>query len=168
MKKKFLFMMFVSQVFFLSCKKEENQRYVNKKEKKWIEYSLQFPDTVEINKSYTGIIRYESILDTITTDFDDKKNNRYTIFYLTIVNNPLKDNSEKLKKIALKFGADNNRIIPFEDIKFDKVGIYYIDGIIHDFAVIELNKKNESGEDLVRLIENEERVSHKVIVVNRK
>ena len=79
-------MMFVSQVFFLSCKKEENQRYVNKKEKKWIEYSLQFPDTVEINKSYTGIIRYESILDTITTDFDDKKNNRYTIFYLTIVN----------------------------------------------------------------------------------
>jgi hypothetical protein len=104
-------------------------------------------------------------LDTVTTSFDDKSNKRYVMFYLTIVHKP-NQNYKKIKKSKQIFGADNNREISFYDIKFDKAGTYYIDGIINDYVVIDINKKDSKGNELVREIENEERVTKKVVVIN--
>src|SRR5690606_18127552 len=106
------------------------------------------------------------VLDTITTSFDDKKKNRYVIFYLTIVNKPDPDYIH-LKKVAKMYGANNNREIHIYDIKFPNSGTYYIDGIINDYVVIDLDKKDKEGFELVREIENEERVTHKVYVLDK-
>ena len=65
------------------------------------------------------------------------------------------------------FGALNNREIPLPNIEFGKTGVFYIDGIINDYVVIDLNKKNKDGVGLVREIEDEERLTHKVVVVNK-
>lgn len=150
-----------------SCKKEDNNK--NKKKvssSKQIEYVIEFPDTVYLNQKYDGIIKYKSILDTITTSFDDKKKNRYVLFYLTIVDKPDPDNKH-LKKAAKILGANNNREIFIDDIIFTKIGTYYIDGIINDYVVIDINKKDNEGFGLVREIENEERVIHKVVVIEK-
>ncbi|WP_281335982.1 hypothetical protein [Flavobacterium eburneipallidum] len=163
-----IIVVFALQIILFSCKKKEeivaNKQETKKYIQKRIEYKIEFPDTVYLNKLYNGVVKYKSVLDTITTSFDDKKKNRYSVFYLTIVDKPDRD-YKHLKKIAKKFGADNNREISIYDIKFTKTGIYYIDGIINDFVVIDENKKNKNGEELVRLIENEERVIHKVVVI---
>lgn len=70
-----------------------------------------------------------------------------------------------MKKTGKEYGASNNREIFFDDIIFTKPGDYYIDGIIHDFVFIDENKKNKEGEELVRIIENEERAFKKVFVI---
>ncbi len=170
LNKNFLVMivLFALQFVAFSCKKKEEVVTIKQETRKYnqkrIEYKIEFPDTVHLNKLYNGIIKYKSALDTITTSFDDKKKNRYSFFYLTIVEKPDAD-YKHLKKIAKKFGADNNREISIYDIKFTQTGIYYIDGIINDFVVIDTNKKDKKGDELVRLIENEERVIHKVVVI---
>jgi hypothetical protein len=75
---------------------------------------------------------------------------------------------EKFKKTSkLKYGATNNREISFDKIKFDSIGTYYINGVIQDFVVIDLKEKNENGEDMVRLIEKQEEILHKVVVVDK-
>ena len=165
-----ILILFMILVIFSSCKKKEiiTHNYINEKDiDKKIECQIEFPDTVYLNKEYDGVVKYKSILDTITTSFDDKKKKRYPIFYLTIVDKPELD-YRHLKKMAKIFGAHDNREIPFYDIKFEKTGTYYIDGIINDYVVIDINKRNERGEELVREIENEERVTKKVIVVSER
>ncbi|SHL02932.1 hypothetical protein [Flavobacterium chilense] len=156
---------FALQSIMSSCKK--NEEVLNKEIKKKIEYKIEFPDTVYVNDLYSGVINYKSILDTITTSFDDKKKNRYVLFYLTIVDKPDPDYIH-LKKVAKKFGADNNKEISIYDVKFTKPGINYIDGIINDCVIIDTGKKDKNGSQLVRLIENEERITRKVIVINRQ
>ncbi|MET3020162.1 hypothetical protein [Flavobacterium hydatis] len=160
---------YVLQFIVVSCKRKEEipnqQQKFEKDIRKRIDCKIEFPDTVYIDQLYDGMVKYKSMLDTITTSFDDKKKNRYVIFYLTIVDKPDPD-YKHLKKVASKFGADNNKEISIYDIKFTKTGIYYIDGIINDFVIINENKKDLKGNELVRLIENEERVIHKVVVIN--
>lgn len=77
------------------------------------------------------------------------------------------DNDYNTVKTAIRdtFGALNNKQIPFYNIKFSKPGVYYIDGIINDYIVIDLHKKDREGYDLVRIVETEERISHKIIVL---
>jgi hypothetical protein len=169
-KKNLIMMAFLLLQFgFFSCKKEEPKinHQTQKYAEKWIDYKLEFPDTVYVNELNEGIIRYKSILDTVTTSFDDKKNKRYVMFYLTTVDKPYKD-YKKIKKSKQVFGADNNKLISLYDIKFDKTGIYYIDGIINDYVVIDINKKDSKGNELVREIEKEDRVTRKVVVINKK
>jgi hypothetical protein len=149
----------------LSCQKKEIKQKNKNHSQERIVGRIEFPDTVLVNKSYDGVVKYRSLLDTVTTNFDDKKKDRYVILYLATINKPYEDYKE-LKKKSKKFGADNNREISFYDIKFDKVGTYYLDGIINDYVVIDINKKDTKGNDLVREIENEERVTRKVVVVN--
>lgn len=172
MGKKRSLMVFVCmlQLVFFSCKRKEFINTVEKNQKefvqKQIKYWIEFPDTVYVDQSYSGIIKYKSVLDTITTSFDDKKKKRYVLFYLTLVKKPDSD-YKHLKKIAKIIGADNNSEIPIDEIKFTDSGVYYIDGIINDYVVIDINKKDKNGVALVREIENEERVTRKVIVINR-
>lgn len=73
-----------------------------------------------------------------------------------------------LKKTAkLKYGADDNTKITFNNIRFDSVGTYYINGVIRDFVYIDLHQKNENGEDMLRLIEKQEEILCKVVVVQK-
>jgi hypothetical protein len=63
-------------------------------------------------------------------------------------------------------GAHDNRKIFIRDIIFTKTGTHYIDGIIADNVLID-TIKNKTENDLLRYIENEERVIHKVVVIER-
>ncbi len=166
MKTKFL-IFFLTILTILSCKKDTEK--IDHKKKKNIEnkikYKVLFPDTIIKNHSYNGVIKFKSYLDTITTSFDDKSKIRYAIFYLKQVSK-IESDHNLLKKNAKEFGADNNNQISFFDVKFNSCGLFYIDGIISDFVIIDLKKRDKKGKKMVRYIENEERVIHKVVVID--
>ena len=171
MNQKLILLLFSLVIF--SCKQEnklkqnnKNKSQVNKEQ--LIEYKFDFPDTVFINEKYNGIIDYKSILDTITTSFDDNKKKRYVLFLLSISKEkPVYDFVYLKEHIKDTFGAFNNRIINVTDIEFSEVGEFHIDGIINDLVAIETDIKDEDGLNMIRLIENEQRVTHKVIVIRR-
>lgn len=171
-----LIILLFSAFVIISCKEEkevnENELNNNKmtnegRDNNVIEFEIKFPDTIFVNQSVDGVIEYKSILDTITTSFGGEEKNRYTRFILTTTDD-IDYDFKYLKRIVKDtFGARNNRTIPFYDIKFTKSGIYYIDGLINDVVFIDLYTKDSEGNELFRLIENEERVTHKVIVVEK-
>lgn len=130
-----------------------------------LEYEMDFPDTVYVNKIYNGMIHYKSIYDSVTTSFDDKKNYRYVMLYLKISKKSITD-SEKIKKSGKIFGASNNRKIPIYNIKFNEAGTYFMYGILNDFLLIDEGKKNNQGEEMAREIEKEWKISKKVYVLN--
>lgn len=161
-------------VFITSCKENTDgvlaAPEIESKREFEIDYKISFPDTVYVNKEYDGKIFYKSILDTVTTSFEDKEKERYTILYLKLLSNYVYDDFdfEKFKKTSkLKYGATNNREISFDKIKFDSIGTYYINGVIQDFVVIDLKEKNENDEDMVRLIEKQVEILHRVVVVDK-
>jgi hypothetical protein len=155
----------------VSCKNDTQNESVdtdNKYSKKeTITFEFNFPDTVYINQSYNGEIKYKSKLDTIITTFGDSKKNRYTRFIMR--KSKYVNYDFKVLKLNIKdtFGALNNRTIPFYNIKFNELGIHYIDGIINDIVSIDTVTSKRRGTDLVRLIENEVRVTHKVVVIKK-
>ncbi|MBF7091185.1 hypothetical protein IUY40_06500 [Flavobacterium sp. ALJ2] len=61
----------------------------------------------------------------------------------------------------------NNRLIPLYNIRFDKLGVNYIDGIITDEVMIENGAKNDKGEPMTRIITHETRITKKVIVIDK-
>lgn len=155
--------------FFISCKEGKKIRQKEIKEiiQKPIEYTIEFPDTVIVNELNDGVVKYKSKLDTIITTFGDRKKNRYTRFILTATKNPNYNFKHLKQTVRDTFGAVNNRNIPFYNITFSKTGVYYLDGIINDIVLINLNKKDKEDDDLSRFIEQEERVTKKVIVINK-
>lgn len=161
-------------LLYIGCKdvKKQPANNINKKTifyNKGVEFKIDFPDTIYKGKSYNGKIIYRNILDTITTDLDNdinKKNNRYIIFAMARTKNIDYDESYLHKIVKDTFGAIDNNTIPFYDIKFNETGVFYIDGIINDQGYIKLEKKNEKGEEPMRIITNEFRASHKVIVID--
>lgn len=164
--------LFTSQLF-ICCKENNSQNQtapintsIEKTQK--ITFKIEFPDTVYINQLNDGEITYSSVLDTIITTFGDSKKNRYTRFIMTTSTNVDYDYKELKTKAKDTFGALNNRSIPFYDIKFGKAGVYYIDGIINDIVLIDTITKNKSNYDVLRFIENEERVTKKIVVLDRK
>lgn len=126
-----------------------------------LKYQIFFPDTVILNKKYSGEIRYSSSLDTITKSFDDKTKVRYITFRMLTTKNIDYDEHFLNKITKDTFGAINNKTIPFYDIAFKSTGAHYIDGIINDYVIIDTFKN-----DKARYIEKEVRVTHKVIVIN--
>jgi len=174
MKKHFnIYLTSILFLIFISCFEKEKQNKQNYSEidlKKGdkIDYKIDFPDTIYVGKLYNGVIYYKSILDTVTTSFENKEKERYTILYLKLLSKYIYDEFEyeNFKKTSkLIFGADDNTKITFKNIKFDSIGTFYINGVILDFVYIDLNKKNENGEDLLRLIEKQEEIIHKVVVI---
>ena len=122
---------------------------------------FDFPDTVFVNKDYNGTIIYKNILDTITADLSNSKDsirNRY-ISYSMIISNNVK-NIDSLRHITTDtFAAIDNRTIPLFKLRFKRLGVQYIDGLIIDNGYIQSNVQ-----DSVRIITNEFRVTHKVFV----
>lgn len=64
------------------------------------------------------------------------------------------------------YGAIDNRNIPLDRLVFKEVGDFFIDAIVNDAVFIDLKKKDENGEDLIRWIENEVRVTKRVVVID--
>lgn len=158
-----------SSLLVNSCKNEKKDTSYSKKNviQNSIEYKVDFPDTIYVNQLYDGTIIYKSTLDTITPIFGNRKENRYTRFILTTTDN-INYDFEYLKQIVKdSFGAVNNREIPFYDIKFNSPGIYYLDGIINDNILLDTMTRYNKRNDKLRYIENEERVTHRVIVVDK-
>lgn len=158
-------------LFVSSCKDETSKTIKNQHKQKiseiWIKFD--FPDTVYRNNSYNGKIEFRSILDTITTNVLEENNgkNRYIIYSL-IKTKDISYDINQLKKVKLDtFGASNNRIIPFTGIKFKELGTNYIDGILNDQVVIDDVTKNKNAKNRVRVIENEVRVTKKVVVIEK-
>lgn len=132
-----------------------------------IKYTVDFPDTVYLNKEYFGLINYQSSLDSITPKFGIKGENRYVRLILTSTENIDYDLKHLKTMVKDTFGAYDNKTIDFL-LKFDKRGVFYIDGVINDVVLIDLPKKNENEDELVRWIEDEVRVTKKVVVIDKK
>jgi hypothetical protein len=169
------------QIFF-SCKKDDNGNGKNKNlmqergnTKKFsndvVEFEFDFPDTVFINKPYNGKIKYKGVLDTITKQFNlegESANSRY-IIYSFIKTKSIDYDEEYLSKIAVDtIGAIDNNTILLSNIKFTKLGTYYLDGIINDNAIINLMKRDNDGDDVSRSITNEVRATLKVFVIDKR
>lgn len=166
-----IYSIIVFLLFLVSCKENQEKLEVPEileKENKNIDFEVVFPDTVYVNTTYEGKVYYKSVLDTITTSFDDTSKKRYTILYLKLLSNYSYDEFEfdSFKKSSkLQYGAHNNIEIPFYRIKFDSVGLFYINGVIEDFVYIDLKEKDKNGKNLKRLIEVQEELLHKVVVI---
>jgi len=68
--------------------------------------------------------------------------------------------------VADTFGAYDNRSIYFM-LKFTKTGIFYMDGFINDLVLINLHTKDKEGFELTRWLEDEVRITKKVIVIEK-
>ncbi|WP_264530378.1 hypothetical protein [Flavobacterium sp. N502540] len=148
-----------------SCKKDSNDIKLDKEKSFYV--NINFPDTVYRNSSYNGKINYRNALDTITVSLNDPKKYRFIDFAFLRTDN-ISYNEDYLKKIVTDtFTSENNRIIPLYNIFFNKLGVNYIDGIITDQVSIEGGGTDKYGKPMTRIITNEFRVNHKVIVINR-
>lgn len=158
-------------LLMISCKKEDNHEINSNKNKishkGSIEFRFDFPDTVLVNNPYKGEIKFKGIFDTLTTNVMEPVDgiNRYIFYSLTKTKN-IDYSFEQLKKTKLDtFGAIDNRTIPLDNIFFEETGVYYIDGILNDQATIDMFKKSMNPTDMIRYLEKEVRVTHKVIVI---
>lgn len=166
-KRKYLgFLSFI--IIFFSCKEKNTSsnkqeiRTNSYTEQTKFEYEFLFPDTVYTDKSYDGKIIFKSPLDSITEKIFEPKIYRYVVFRLPSKVNYNSNNRFYNDSLAeYRFGAVNNRTIPFYDISFNKRGVFYLDGIVHDIILIDtLSDSNKT-----RLIDINKEVRHKVVVI---
>jgi hypothetical protein len=156
--------------FFLSsCKRKEGSEHNNgynsvNRDKEF--YRFEFPDTVYVKKKYDGYLKYRTELDTIVDNFDDFKTPRYAYFLMRKTPN-IKYSMDELTKFKLDtLVALYNGEIPLLNIEFHKTGTFYMDGMISDCVLMDEGKKDEKGEELVRMLTYEFRATHKVVVID--
>lgn len=153
----------------ISCKKETKN--IDVKETRTNNFSIEFdfPDTVCVNKSYNGKINYKNIFDTVTTKLLDIKKFRIIEYGFSVTKNKNYD-VEHLKKIEKDtFVAENNRMIPLYNMRFNKSGILYIDGVITDRVEIDAIMLREGKmQASTRIISNEFRATKKIVVIEEK
>lgn len=157
-------------ISFFSCKKEANNtnKNIEKIESNMVEINVEFPDTVYVSQSYNGKINYKNVLDTVTTSLNNPKKYRFIDYGFT-VSKDVNYDVKYLKTIETDtFTSETNRMIPLYNMKFNKLGIRYIDGIITDEVSIENGGKNEKGDPMTRVITHEFRVTHKVVVIEKQ
>lgn len=154
-------------LLLISCKDEK--KIVKKDKDVNSEININFPDTVYINVGYDGIINYKNDLDTLTSDIRKLQKNTRFLEYTLLVTKDINYNDSDLKKIAKDtFVAKNNRLIPLYNIRFDKLGLNYMDGMITDEVIIQNGAKGKNGEPMDRIITHEFRVTKKVVVIEEK
>ena len=161
-----------------SCKKESGLNIQVDKvkhsqifhdENRTVQFQFEFPDTVFVNKSYDGKIKYKGIFDTITTNVQEEIDgkNRYIVYALTKTNNVNYDEGHVKKMRLDTFGAIDHNTIPFHKIKFSQVGTHYIDGMITDQVLIDSSSIEKKSSDMVRLLTKEVRATKKVYVIKK-
>lgn len=163
--KKTVFFLIVISLILISCNKEKktagNNKIINH------EINIVFPDTVFLNELYNGKINYKNDLDSIDTSLSNEKKYRYIDYYFVKTKN-INYTDEHLKKITTDtFTAEHYKSIPLYSIRFDSLGINYIDGIIVDEVNISHGAKGKNKEPMDRIITNEFRVTKKVVVIEK-
>ncbi|MBB1149452.1 hypothetical protein H4K35_04760 [Myroides sp. NP-2] len=158
-------------IFFYNCdgrvkNNDSNQDKIYFDENR-IVYDIDFPDTVYSKEDNYGLVSYKSHYDSIITDFGVKDTNRYARLIITTTNSIDYDYAYLKSIVKDTFGAYDNRSIYFM-LKFENPGVFYIDGVINDLILIDLHKKNEEGIDQIRWLEDEVRVTKKVVVIDKE
>ncbi|WP_318640570.1 hypothetical protein [Flavobacterium ardleyense] len=175
---KFLILIIIICIqLFVGCKNIQKETITGKDSSKnnlmykndIVSYQFIFPDTAYVGKSYDGKIKYQGILDSITTkfEFDENKTSRYVNFLSTITEKDVKNMEQLTMQKIDTIGALDNNTILLSDIKFKKTGTFYIDGIISDVVYIPTNKKDKDDDSLFRKIANDSRATHKVVVIEK-
>ena len=131
-------------------------------------FIFNFPDTIHLNKCYDGEIIYKSKLDTIIKSFDnDLHDSKSRYIYISYAKTNLFKSDEKDLRLIITdtIGAHDCHTIYLYKIKFDKLGVNYIDGIINDQVNFDIDKKDEKGHFRQRQITKEARATKKVFVI---
>lgn len=161
------FMIIVLFGGLVSCKKDIKKLDGDDESFKYI---FKYPDTVYVGESHYSEVLYFSNLDTITTSFYDEIYKRYVYMCMKKTKN-INYDFRTLKNSALDtLGALNNREIPIGEIEFSEAGIYYLDGYVVDeviFTVPMEGKYDNNGEPLHRYIMEENRITKKVVVIDK-
>jgi hypothetical protein len=162
MTKNIVFSIFI--IFFISCRKKDE---VSQKSA-YLAIKFIFPDTVYVNKSYDGQISFRSDLDTITTSLSDYQKARFLEYSFWLTKKPIEDIKLLKEMVTDTFVAETNRLIPLYDIKFDKLGVQYFNGIIKDEIIIANGGILKDGSKGDRIITNELRLTRAVYVIDNK
>lgn len=172
MKKKIVLIILVFSILLnISCQKKEVKKCDTKKMSKLYQtedglnsFRFNLPDTLYTGKEYVGEILYKGVFDTIVPDLMKKNpyGDRFINFYATKTNrgNILDDDLKSEFKLDTFSTYQSNRI-PLKKIKFDKEGIFYLDGFIEDELFLKAKDTSE-----VRLISKTYRAKHKFIVID--
>ena len=153
----------------ISCKEEIKPKDIGKS--RFIaqaKFNFDFHDTVIVNKIYNGKINYKNDLDTITTSLNNIKKYRYIDYYFLKTKTVDYEDAYLKKIVTDTFTSETNRVIPIYNIRFNKLGINYIDGVIIDEVSIENENRNKNGQITTRVITNEFRATKKVVVIDKK
>ncbi|MEA9412713.1 hypothetical protein [Flavobacterium sp. PL02] len=162
--KKIILLSFI--ICLVSCKKETKN--IKKQEPNY-SINVDFPDTVYVNEYYNGKINYKNIFDTVTTKLLDINKLRYIQYAFTITKDINHDNKH-LKEIAIDtIYTKSSKYIPLTVIKFNQLGVNYIDGIISDQVEIDgIMLREGKMQPSTRIITHEFRATHKVVVIEKK
>lgn len=171
MKNTSLLLLFTIILLTVSCKESaEKNNPVQAATKQNIDLlndisgNIIFPDTVYIGQKYDGEVRYESVFDTFTKSFDDKKKNRYSTFSVGVYTMHKSDDELKAT-IKDTFGATDNHTVYFYDVAFKTPGVNYIEGFLEDHILIPLDSLDKDGDTLFRYVEKEIRITKPVLVL---
>lgn len=137
----------------VSCqenKNRENQKTFSKQEIATdFKVKLVLSDTIFTNQPYNGEIIFESPLDSITTSFSNPKFKRYVVFRLSGSENYSAEKNFYVDSLQeYRFGAIDNRTIPFYGLTFSNSEVSELRGLIEDIVLIDT-----FGGDKMRLIE---------------
>lgn len=160
-------------IFVCSCKKNLEEDHIkneiNEVKKEVYQFHFDLPDTMVVNEMYNGKIDYKGKLDNITTSLDDEKKYRSIHYYFLKTQSIQYDLNELKKKLTDTLITDTHENIPLFDISFDKLGVNYLDGIVFDKVMIDtMQVMNGKLQPTVRVITNEFRATHKVVVIEKK
>ncbi|MGS4344238.1 hypothetical protein ACKUSY_01310 [Myroides odoratus] len=153
---------------FISCKKDIKKL---DEDDEPFKYTFKYPDTVYVGESHYSEVLYFSDLDTITTSFDDKIYKRYVYMCMKKTKSINYDFKTFKNSVLDTLGALNNREIPIGEIEFSEAGIHYLDGYVVDeviFTVPMEGKYDNNGEPLHRYIVKENRITKKVVVIDKE
>jgi hypothetical protein len=131
---------------YASCKNKENLKILNSKSNVEKTESLKdtiilnTPNELSVNKIFKAKLKFESVLDSINLNNDDK---RFTVFYLSIDSFEVSD-LDQLKLIKHKaFVLEEKGEIEL-DLIFENVGLNYITGIIEDEVYLDNYKDGKT------------------------
>ena len=148
------------------------QEEVAKKEELALQLKEKNKQLISLNANLTKLVSQKTIsLDTLFENILDP----YVL--MDLFGNVLKMNTEAQKffgynsdkelyddsLMEYRFGATDNKTIPFYDITFNKTGTFYIKGIIEDIILI----SDSVHKDKERMIELSGEISHKIVVLEK-
>ncbi len=166
---------FVLIFLLFSCKKEIDKNAMYKELKissenpeppyNQLKYRMTFPDTVQVNKSYHAIIRFESDFDTIIDpiqyiDVIDTTKIRTIIFYQF---EPTKKPKENLILKDSIFVPNKEFLV--KNIVFKEKGKFTFCGLINDEVVFEFYD-SKGKRDSVHISRRKQQVFKDVVVID--